>query len=141
MENAIAVTQMEGFSPGIRQITNCHTDYNTLFGAREFKVFFFSRYLNDCIQAIFMLVLLQIQRHFTFFLPQLFHRLVLQQIEHIFLFNFRFDVLVNGGGAVTLQFQRSPFHPMTRTVFVPWNQVNSMAMRMFAVFSLLLLSD
>lgn len=37
----------------------------------------------------------------------------------------RFDVLVNGGGAVTLQFQRSPFHPLTRTVFVPWNQVNS----------------
>ncbi|XP_073995971.1 teneurin-a transmembrane protein isoform X3 [Rhodnius prolixus] len=34
-----------------------------------------------------------------------------------------FDVLVNGGGAVTLQFQRSPFKPMTRTVFVPWNQI------------------
>lgn len=36
----------------------------------------------------------------------------------------RFDVLVNGGAAITLQFQRSPFRPMTRTVFVPWNQVN-----------------
>ena len=35
----------------------------------------------------------------------------------------RFDILVNGGGAVTLQFQRSPFRPMTRTVFVPWNQI------------------
>jgi len=35
----------------------------------------------------------------------------------------RFDVLVNGGGAVTLQFQRSPFTPLTRTVFVPWNQI------------------
>ncbi|XP_024941633.1 teneurin-a isoform X3 [Cephus cinctus] len=34
-----------------------------------------------------------------------------------------FDVLVNGGGAVTLQFQRSPFKPLTRTVFVPWNQI------------------
>ncbi|XP_033329180.2 teneurin-a transmembrane protein isoform X3 [Megalopta genalis] len=34
-----------------------------------------------------------------------------------------FDVLVNGGGAVTLQFQRSPFIPLTRTVFVPWNQI------------------
>ncbi|XP_023702268.1 teneurin-a isoform X2 [Cryptotermes secundus] len=34
-----------------------------------------------------------------------------------------FDVLVNGGGAVTLQFQRSPFLPLTRTVFVPWNQI------------------
>lgn len=35
----------------------------------------------------------------------------------------RFDVLVNGGGAVTLQFQRSPFRPLTRTVFVPWNRI------------------
>lgn len=35
----------------------------------------------------------------------------------------RFDVLVNGGGAITLQFQRSPFKPLTHTVFVPWNQV------------------
>nr|CAD7569594.1 unnamed protein product [Timema californicum] len=34
-----------------------------------------------------------------------------------------FDVLVNGGGAVTLQFQRNPFLPLTRTVFVPWNQI------------------
>ncbi|XP_057656218.1 teneurin-a isoform X3 [Diorhabda carinulata] len=34
-----------------------------------------------------------------------------------------FDVLVNGGGAVTLQFQRSPFRPRTITVFVPWNQI------------------
>ncbi|XP_046395629.1 teneurin-a isoform X3 [Ischnura elegans] len=34
-----------------------------------------------------------------------------------------FDVLVNGGGAVTLQFQRSPFLPLTSTVFVPWNQI------------------
>ncbi|XP_060532128.1 teneurin-a isoform X2 [Cylas formicarius] len=34
-----------------------------------------------------------------------------------------FDVLVNGGGAVTLQFQRSPFKPMTITVYVPWNQI------------------
>ncbi|XP_055525741.1 teneurin-a isoform X2 [Wyeomyia smithii] len=34
-----------------------------------------------------------------------------------------FDILVNGGGAVTLQFQRSPFKPLTRTVFVPWNHI------------------
>ncbi|XP_057340739.1 teneurin-a isoform X2 [Microplitis mediator] len=34
-----------------------------------------------------------------------------------------FDILVNGGGAVTLQFQRNPFDPLTRTVFVPWNQI------------------
>lgn len=30
---------------------------------------------------------------------------------------------MNGGGAITLQFQRSPFRPLTRTVFVPWNQI------------------
>lgn len=30
---------------------------------------------------------------------------------------------MNGGGAITLQFQRSPFRPVTRTVFVPWNQI------------------
>nr|XP_015923788.2 teneurin-m-like [Parasteatoda tepidariorum] len=34
-----------------------------------------------------------------------------------------FDILVNGGGAVTLQFQRNPFHPIKRTVMVPWNTV------------------
>lgn len=38
-------------------------------------------------------------------------------------YEFRFDVLVNGGGAVTLQFQRSPFKPLRKTVFVPWNQI------------------
>ena len=32
-------------------------------------------------------------------------------------------MLVNGGGAVTLQFQRSPFKPITRTSYVPWNQI------------------
>lgn len=31
--------------------------------------------------------------------------------------------MVNGGGAITLQFQRAPFRPLTRTVFVPWNQI------------------
>ncbi|XP_037506550.1 teneurin-m isoform X1 [Rhipicephalus sanguineus] len=34
-----------------------------------------------------------------------------------------FDILVNGGGAVTLQFQRNPFHPIKRTVLVPWNTI------------------
>ncbi|XP_018579833.1 teneurin-m isoform X3 [Anoplophora glabripennis] len=34
-----------------------------------------------------------------------------------------FDLLVNGGGAVTLQFGRSPFAPQSRIVFVPWNEV------------------
>ena len=34
-----------------------------------------------------------------------------------------FDMLVNGGGGVTLQFQRSPFRPLTRTLSVPWNRI------------------
>ncbi|KYN06967.1 Teneurin-3 [Cyphomyrmex costatus] len=34
-----------------------------------------------------------------------------------------FDLLVNGGGAVTLQFGRSPFKPQSHIVFVPWNEV------------------
>ena len=36
---------------------------------------------------------------------------------------YRFDILVNGGGAVALQFQRNPFHPIKRTVVVPWNDI------------------
>jgi len=36
---------------------------------------------------------------------------------------FRFDILVNGGGAVALQFQRNPFHPIKRTVLVAWNDI------------------
>ena len=35
-----------------------------------------------------------------------------------------FDLLVNGGGAVTLQFGRSPFKPQSHIVFVPWNEVS-----------------
>ncbi|XP_076321684.1 teneurin-a-like isoform X3 [Tachypleus tridentatus] len=34
-----------------------------------------------------------------------------------------FDILVNGGGAVTLEFQRSHFHPIKRTIMVPWNDI------------------
>ncbi|ODN01413.1 Teneurin-m [Orchesella cincta] len=34
-----------------------------------------------------------------------------------------FDLMVNGGGAVTLHFGRSPFNSQTRTIFVPWNEV------------------
>ena len=33
-------------------------------------------------------------------------------------------MLVNGGGAVTLQFQRSPFKALTRTSYIPWNQIH-----------------
>lgn len=40
---------------------------------------------------------------------------------------FRFDVMVNGGEAVTLQFQRSPFKPQTKTLYVPWNQIVSLS--------------
>ncbi|RWS11960.1 N-acetylglucosamine-1-phosphodiester alpha-N-acetylglucosaminidase-like protein, partial [Dinothrombium tinctorium] len=34
-----------------------------------------------------------------------------------------FDILVNGGSMITLQFQRSPFHPIKRTVMVAWNEI------------------
>ncbi|XP_054167929.1 teneurin-m-like [Oppia nitens] len=34
-----------------------------------------------------------------------------------------FDILVNGGGAIVLQFQRNPFHPIKRTILVPWNDI------------------
>ena len=30
---------------------------------------------------------------------------------------------VNGGGAVTLQFQRSPLTAATRTTYLPWNDI------------------
>lgn len=35
-----------------------------------------------------------------------------------------FELLVNGGGAVTLSFGRSPFKPTTHVVYVPWNEVS-----------------
>ena len=35
-----------------------------------------------------------------------------------------FDMLVNGGGVVTLKFGKSPFPYQSRSVYVPWNQVN-----------------
>ena len=38
----------------------------------------------------------------------------------------RFDILVNGGGSVTLQFSRQPFLSQTTSVMVPWNQVITM---------------
>ncbi|XP_035215579.1 teneurin-m-like isoform X2 [Stegodyphus dumicola] len=34
-----------------------------------------------------------------------------------------FDLMVNGGGAVDLQFQREPFRPHEHTVVVPWNEI------------------
>lgn len=35
----------------------------------------------------------------------------------------RFDLLVNGGGAVKLYLQREPFQSQTVTVMVPWNEI------------------
>ncbi|GFU07605.1 teneurin-m [Nephila pilipes] len=34
-----------------------------------------------------------------------------------------FDLMVNGGGAVNLLFQRDPFKPHEHTVVVPWNEI------------------
>ena len=34
-----------------------------------------------------------------------------------------FDLMVNGGGAVTLHLQRDPFRPLQRVVMVPWNEI------------------
>jgi len=36
---------------------------------------------------------------------------------------YRFDILANGGGSVTLHFQRQPFRSRRVTVFVPWNRI------------------
>ncbi|XP_077984531.1 teneurin-3-like [Glandiceps talaboti] len=33
-----------------------------------------------------------------------------------------FDILVKGGGSVSLQFSRGPFQPVTKSIFVPWNE-------------------
>ncbi len=35
-----------------------------------------------------------------------------------------FDLMVNGGGSVVIHFGRTPFRPTSRTVNVPWNEVN-----------------
>lgn len=34
-----------------------------------------------------------------------------------------FDIMVNGGGTVTLHFQREPFKPRERRLIVPWNEI------------------
>jgi len=38
----------------------------------------------------------------------------------------RFDILVNGGGSVTLSFQRQPFKIRQTTVMLPWNRMITM---------------
>ena len=42
---------------------------------------------------------------------------------HHAVFSCRFDILVNGGGSVTLQFVRQPFVEKRVTVMVPWNEM------------------
>ena len=49
--------------------------------------------------------------------------LLILKIVYQFEWLDRFDILVNGGGAVVLQFQRNPFHPIKRTILVPWNDI------------------
>ena len=36
-----------------------------------------------------------------------------------------FDFMVNGGGAITLKFGKSPFPAQVRTLFAPWNEVRN----------------
>ncbi len=36
-----------------------------------------------------------------------------------------FDFMVNGGGAVSLRFDRDPFPPARASTFVPWNEVGT----------------
>lgn len=107
-----------------------HSDYHALkfFFSPSFSVpavlfkWLFSSYLHsrNCAAASNATTFLFIQ----FFFSRIHWMCIATNWAYFLPFHFRFDVLVNGGGAVTLQFQRSPFHPMTRTVFVPWNQVN-----------------
>jgi hypothetical protein len=51
------------------------------------------------------------------------HLIFLVKYSNLTLFLFRFDLAVNGGGAVTLQFQRSPLKAATRTTQLPWNGI------------------
>lgn len=44
-----------------------------------------------------------------------------------------FDILVNGGGSVTLSFQRQPFEVKQTTVMVPWNRLVTMETVMMVV--------
>ena len=46
-----------------------------------------------------------------------------------------FDFMVNGGGAVTLKFGKSPFPPQVRTLFAPWNEVMTYLKCLYLVYS------
>ena len=46
------------------------------------------------------------------------------QFSTVFILSY--DILVNGGGSVTLMFQRQPFDNKEVTVMVPWNQMITM---------------
>ena len=48
-----------------------------------------------------------------------------------------FDFMVNGGGAVTLQFGKSPFPPRVETLFAPWNEVKLVTVNYIIHFSLI----
>ena len=37
-----------------------------------------------------------------------------------------FDLMVNGGGAVTIRFAKRPFPHRERSLFVPWNEVSAL---------------
>ena len=41
-----------------------------------------------------------------------------------------FDFMVNGGGAITLKFGKSPFPAQVRTLFAPWNEVRFFALEL-----------
>ena len=50
-----------------------------------------------------------------------------------------FDFMVNGGGAVTLQFGKSPFPPRIETLFAPWNEVENtkfVLLNKFVIFNI-----
>ena len=38
-----------------------------------------------------------------------------------------FDIMINGGGVVTLKFGKSPFLYQSKSISVPWNQVRTLA--------------
>lgn len=49
-----------------------------------------------------------------------------------------FELLVNGGGAVTLSFGRSPFKHTSYVVYVPWNEVCSFSINPYNMIDLFL---
>ena len=52
--------------------------------------------------------------------------IILNLFIYLFIVIKRFDILVNGGGSVTLNFQRHPFKTRQATVMLPWNRMITM---------------